>query len=161
MEIENTFKMLRAIGVRDAKEQVTMQTRRRRARKDAGRTIATFVNKNQVAIGNVKDFYSDHLQHVLSLHLDVERQRFMARHQGRLHSHYLVDLWYNMAEHHPGVFWVLCDLERERDLREGRWHLWRKHIYETPEAVTGDQMSLIDTFDDEKVSVAVSGIRER
>ena len=140
----NTIKTLQAMGAKDVAGQVTRQTRMRRARKDALRTIDRFSVDNAVAISQVKDFYGSTLQHTLSLHLDVCRQKFTARHSDGLSRVYLTDLWYNLAERHEVAGWILCDLERERDIREGRWQLWRKHIYETPEAVTGPQLSLID-----------------
>ena len=144
----NTIKTLHAMGAKDVAGQVTRKTRMRRARKDAQDTIDKFTENNAVAISQVKDFYTVSLQHALSLHMDVERQRFVARHRKQLEEHYITNLWFNLAERHPGAFWILCDLERERDLHEGRWHIWRKHIYVTPEAVTGEQMSLIENYDE-------------
>lgn len=109
-----------------ATRQVGRKARLSRARRDAARTADRFTDENATAIGLVKDLYSERIQHVLSIHLDIERQRFAGRHS-ELEPDTLMRIWFDTCEKHVGTGWVMADLEYEKDRREGRIHHWKRY----------------------------------
>ena len=144
MQATETLRVVRAIGVRESAHQLTRRTLISHARRDAAATAELFTRENAASINAVRDFYNWRIQHVLSLYLDAERQRFMDRHRD-LDPETATRIWYDVCENHPGTSIVMADLEYERDRREGRAHEWKRHSWTgevTP--ITGPQL----TFDE-------------
>jgi hypothetical protein len=131
------------VRTRTLQPHVTRRTLLARAHRDSQATCRKFAAENNVAIGLVKDLYSVSIQHVLSLAFDVERQRYMER-NAELEGYAAATIWYDTAENDPVTGWIMVDLEYEKDRREGRSHLWRRHRYEwNVEPITGEQMNLL------------------
>lgn len=144
MQLKETTRIVRAMGPGKATRQVGRKARLSRARRDAARTADRFTDENATAIGLVKDLYSERIQHVLSIHLDIERQRFAGRHS-ELESGALMRIWFDTCEKHVGTGWVMADLEYEKDRREGRIHHWKRYGWSGDVLpVTGPQLSLED-----------------
>ena len=141
MQAIETLRVARAIGVRESAHQVTRRTLIKRTKRDAAATAERFARDNTASINSVRDFYNWRIQHLLSLHLDTERQRFMQRNRD-LDPETLTRIWFDTCEEHPGTYLVMADLEYERDRREGRAHQWKRHVWTGEVApITGPQLS--------------------
>ena len=144
MQLKETTRISRTMGPGTATGQVGRKARMGRARRDATRTADWFTDENATAIGLVKDLYSERIQHPLSIHLDIERQRFAGRHSS-LEPDTLMRIWFDTCEKHAGTGWVMADLEYEKDRREGRVHHWKRYSWSGDVLpVTGPQLSFDD-----------------
>ena len=126
---------------RKASGNVTHRTKVLRAKRDAAKTAASFGKDNDAAIRIIRNFYNGGMQHVLSLRLDAQRQRFSERHD--LDPCIVAQIWFDTCESHPEIKWVMCDLELERDRREGRAHHWKRYSWAPGvEHINGTQLDL-------------------
>ena len=144
MQLKEMTRITRAMEPGTATRQVGRKARLSRANRDATRTADRFTDENATAINLVRDLYSERIQHLLSIHLDIERQRFAGRHSS-LEPDTLMRIWFDTCEKHVGTGWVMTDLEYEKDRREGRSHHWKRYSWSGDVlGVTGPQLSLED-----------------
>jgi hypothetical protein len=140
MKARETARIIKALGAktsaRQVRKNVTHKTKLARARRDATVTADRYSRENATAIELIREIYSDKIQHVLSLHFDLERQVFMTRHD--VDPYTLTAIWYDVMENHSNCGWILCDLEFERDRREGRLHHWKRYSW-NGEAINAPQ----------------------
>ena len=142
MQLKETARIVKAMGAGRAAGQISNKARLERAKRDAARTADAFAREHGLAISAMKDLNSDLIQHVLSIHLDIKRQRFNKRHHD-VDPVTLARIWFDTCETHPGTGWVMTDLEYERDRREGRSHQWKRHSWSGDVVpITGPQLEL-------------------
>jgi hypothetical protein len=148
MQATETIGVIKTIGVRESARHVTRHTLIKRAKRDAVATAERFARDNEAAINLVRNFYSWRMQHVLSLYLDVERQRFMQRHRD-LDPETATRIWFDTCETHSGTSLVMADLEYERDRREGRSHHWKRYSWAGDVVpITGPQLEFVLGLED-------------